>query len=150
MTAGDILDKEYADKAVELVKNIPVRRDKIKALYEYMQKNTRYFSVSFGIGGYQPIPANEVAKNGYGDCKALSNYMKALLKTVGIESYYTLAKAGEYQYMQADFPSQQFNHVILCVPDNQEMIWLECTSQTKPFNYLGKFHMRQGCTGNYP
>jgi hypothetical protein len=135
----DVLDKEYADKAIALVKNIPSRKDKVKALYEYMQKNTRYFNVRFGIGGYQPIPANEVAKNGYGDCKALSNYMKALLKSVGIESYYTLVKAGDYQFIQADFPSQQFNHAILCVPDNNEMIWLECTSQTMPFNYLGSF-----------
>jgi hypothetical protein len=140
LNAGrDVLDKEYADKAVELVKNIPVRRDKIKVLYEFMQKNTRYFSVSFGIGGLQPIPANEVAKSGYGDCKALSNYMKALLKAVGIESYYTLVKSGDYEYIQPDFPSDQFDHIILCVPDNQEIIWLECTSQTKPFNYLGSF-----------
>lgn len=135
----DVLDKEYADKAVAIVKNISDRRDKIKALYEYMQKNTRYFYVGFGIGGAQPIPANEVAKNGYGDCKALSNYMKALLKAVGIESYYTLVKSGDFKFIQADFPSDQFDHIILCVPDKQEMVWLECTSQTDPFNYLGSF-----------
>ncbi len=135
----DILDKEYTDKAIVLVKDIPVRRDKIKALYEYMQKNTRYFYIGFGIGSNQPMAANDVAKNGYGDCKALSNYMKALLKAVGIESYYTLVKSGDNEYIQADFPSDQFDHVILCVPDSQEMIWLECTSQTMPFNYLGSF-----------
>jgi hypothetical protein len=135
----DILDKEYADKAIALVKGIPVRRDKIKALYEYMQKNTRYFYVGFGIGGNQPMAANDVAKNGYGDCKALSNYMKALLKAVGIESYYTMVKSGDNEYIQADFPSDQFDHIILCVPDSPEMIWLECTNQTMPFNYLGSF-----------
>ncbi len=135
----DVLDREYADKAMAIVKDIPERRDRIKALYEYMQKNTRYFYVGFGIGGAQPVPANEVAKNGYGDCKALSNYMKALLKSVGIESYYTLVKSGDYEFIQPDFPSDQFDHIILCVPDNQDMIWLECTSQTNPFNYLGSF-----------
>jgi hypothetical protein len=135
----DILDPQYAEAARNLIKDIPDRRSKIKALYEYMQKNTRYFSIAFGIGGKQPIPANEVAKNGYGDCKALSNYMRALLKVAGIESYYTLVKAGEFENIEADFPCNQFNHAILCVPDGKDTIWLECTDQTSPFNYLGSF-----------
>ncbi len=135
----DVLDRVYADEAMALVKNIPERREKIKVLYEYMQKHTRYFSISFGIGGKQPIHANEVAKNGYGDCKALSNYMKALLKAVGIESYYTLVKAGEGVKIQSNFPCNQFNHAILCVPEKNDTIWLECTDQTSPFNYLGSF-----------
>jgi hypothetical protein len=135
----DLLDKVYADKAIALVRDIPDRRKKIKTLYEYMQKNTRYFLLAFGVGGFQPIPANEVAKNGYGDCKALSNYMKALLKAVGIESYYTLVRSGAGQWIQPDFPGNQFDHVILCVPDNEDTIWLECTDQKSPFNYLGSF-----------
>jgi len=135
----DFLDKVYEDRAKDLVRDIPDRKKKIKTLYEYMQKNTRYFLLAFGVGGYQPIPANDVAKNGYGDCKALSNYMKALLKAVGIESYYSLVRSGDGRWIQADFPGNQFDHVILCVPDNQDTIWLECTDQTSPFNYLGSF-----------
>jgi hypothetical protein len=140
LNAGrDVLDKEYADKARALVQGIPDRRAKIKALYEYMQKNTRYFYVGFDIGGEQPMPANDVAKNGYGDCKALSNYMKALLKAAGIESYYTLVFSGAGENIESDFPSDQFNHIILCVPDGSDTIWLECTNQTIPFNFLGSF-----------
>ena len=135
----DILDQAYAEKAEALIKDIPEQREKIKVLYEYMQKTTHYFFIGFGVGGNQPIPANEVAMNGYGDCKALCNYMKALLKSVGIESYYTLVRSGEGKSMQADFPCNQFDHVILCVPDHQDTIWLECTDPNSPFNYLGSF-----------
>jgi len=135
----DVLDDENAEKVRELVGNTGSRREKIRKLYEYMQSKTRYFYVGYGIGGYQPVPAETVAKNGYGDCKALSNYMKALLKAAGIESFYTLVKAGIEEDINPDFPSDQFNHVILCVPDDRDTIWLECTDQTAPFGYLGSF-----------
>jgi hypothetical protein len=135
----DILSKEYADQVLALISNATDSREKIRILYEYMQSRTRYFNISFGIGGYQPIQADQVAQNGYGDCKALSNYMKALLKVAGIESYYTLVKAGKGENIEPDFPSNQFNHVILCIPDKNDTIWLECTDQTIPFGYLGSF-----------
>ena len=59
-----------------------------------MQNNTRYISIQLGIGGWRPFEAAYVASKGYGDCKALSNYMYSLLKEAGILSYYTLVKAG--------------------------------------------------------
>lgn len=135
----DILSKPYADEVLSLVGQVAEPREKVRILYEYLQRKTRYFSISYGIGGNQPIPADQVAQNGFGDCKALSNYMKAMLKVAGIESYYTLVNAGDGEDIKPDFPSDQFNHVILCVPINRDTIWLECTDQTVPFGYLGSF-----------
>jgi len=135
----DSLDQAYAERAEALVKNVPERREKVKVLYKYMQQNTHYFFIGFGIGGNQPMPANEVAKSGYGDCKALSNYLKALLNAVGIESYYTLVRSGDNKSIRSDFPCNQFDHVILCIPDGHDTIWLECTNPNSPFNYLGSF-----------
>jgi hypothetical protein len=111
-----------------------------KAVYQYMQSKTRYISIQLGIGGYQAIPAHVVDKNGYGDCKALSNYMKAMLNYVKILSNSVLVYAGrDTPDIRNDFPSNQFNHIFLAVPSATDTLWFECTSQTTPPDYIGKF-----------
>jgi len=114
--------------------------DKVHAVYQYMQDKTRYVSIQLGIGGYQPFPASVVDELGYGDCKALSNYAYSLLKAVNIPSNYTLVYAGDDPpELDPDFSASRFNHAILCVPNEQDTLWLECTSQTNPFGYMGSF-----------
>ena len=124
----------------QLADGIPDPKMKVQALYEFMQKNTRYISIQLGIGGWQPFDASYVATKGYGDCKALSNYMHSILKEAGIPSDYVLINAGRGRgYMNTDFPASQFNHAILCVPLGNDTTWLECTSQTLPAGYLSDF-----------
>jgi hypothetical protein len=124
-----------------LLKDVPDTLGRIKAIYKYMQDRTRYVAVTLGIGGYQPFDAKTVFETGYGDCKALSNYAHALLRYAGIESFPTLVAAGSYKVpVFKDFPNfLQFNHVILCVPNRKDTVWLECTNQKIPFGFLGDF-----------
>ncbi len=112
-----------------------------KLIYKYVQEKTRYVSIQVGIGGWKPMLAKEVDKLGYGDCKALTNYTRALLKTVGVDSYYTVVYAGsdDTKDLQEDFASVQGNHVILTLPTDKGLVWLECTSQTQPFGFQGDF-----------
>jgi hypothetical protein len=136
----DNLSAECIEKVKEMTSGMQDEKEIVKKLYNYLQKTTRYVDVSLGIGGFQPLYADDVYKYGYGDCKALSFYMKSLLKVVGIESYYTIVAAGRNKTdIDLEFPFQQFNHAILCVPISNDTLWLECTSQTNPFNYIGGF-----------
>lgn len=135
----DILTDDIKQKIIEITKDKNSVYDKAKTIYEFMQSQTRYISIQFGIGGIQPMLASSVCAKGYGDCKALSNLYVAMLKSIGINAYYTLVLAGRKKNIVKEFPANQFNHVIVCLPINNDTIWTECTSQKIPFGYLGDF-----------
>ena len=136
----DVLPANVKEEVHRLIAGVTDNKEKIRRLYSYMQKNTRYISIQLGIGGWQPFDATYVATRKYGDCKALSNFMEALLKEAGVTSYYTVIRAGRGETdFHNDFPSNQFNHAILCAIDKTDTVWLECTSQTTPPGYMGSF-----------
>ena len=136
----DVLNDATIQHITSLTERSKTKKEKVKLIYEYVQDNTRYVGVQLGIGGWQPIEAKEVDKVKYGDCKGLTNYTKALLKSQNIESYYSVVFAGDDKVsFDKDFASMQGNHVFLNVPLDEETIWLECTSQTIPFGFLGDF-----------
>ncbi|MFN3300569.1 MAG: DUF3857 domain-containing protein, partial [Sediminibacterium sp.] len=135
---------ELPDNIKQVVKEIAGKvnttTEKVQALYDYLQKNTRYISIQLGIGSWQPFDAKYVATNKYGDCKALSNFMISMLKEAGIRAHYVLINSGENaRGLVEEFPSVNFNHVIACVPNGKDTIWLECTSQSKAMGYMGTF-----------
>ncbi len=136
----DVLPPERQQFFQQLVKNAPDEKEKIKQIYNYLQQNFRYVSIQLGVGGLKPFPADFTDKKKYGDCKGLSNYMKAALKSVGIKSYVAIINA-EFndEPVDPDFPTNDFNHVILCIPGSKDSTWLECTSSTTEFGELGTF-----------
>lgn len=110
--------------------------EKIRRIYEYLGSTTRYVSIQLGLGGLRPIEPEKVFRNKFGDCKALSFYMKTMLKCAGIESDYVIINAGEDK-MMPDFPSLgTANHAILAVPSGKDTLWLECTNPEVPLGYV--------------
>ncbi|MGY5352247.1 DUF3857 domain-containing protein [Wenyingzhuangia sp. IMCC45533] len=135
------LSGETKREILDLVKNEKNDYNKAKIVYEYMQKKTRYVYVGIGIGGWQPNEASEVDELSYGDCKGLSNYTKALLDIVGVKSNWTIVYARNKRDFEQEYMGLQGNHMILNLPylNNNDDVWLECTSQTLPFGFLGGF-----------
>ncbi|RNC91748.1 MAG: DUF3857 domain-containing protein [Allomuricauda sp.] len=135
------LDESMKIKVRKLVWGSQSTEEKVKRIYQYLQDNTRYISVQLGIGGWQPISALNVHRVKYGDCKGLTNYTMAMLRAVGITSYYTVLYAGsDKRNIDPDFPALAGNHAFLNVPlNNGRELWLECTSQEVPANFLGTF-----------
>ena len=140
LKGADNLPQTAIDEVKALTEGVDDKLERAKIVYNYMQDRTRYISVQIGIGGWKPMQAMEVDELGYGDCKGLTNYTKELLDAVNVPSYYTLVYGGDdIRDIDASFSSAQGNHAILCIEDNDEHIFLECTSQTAPFGFTAGF-----------
>ena len=134
------IDEATKKKIQDLVgtESDPIK--KARLIYKFVQDKTRYVSIQLGIGGWKPMLAKDVDRLGYGDCKALTNYTRVLLKSVGVDSYYTVIYGDRVKKdFETDFVSMQGNHIILSIPQNNKLTFLECTDQNSPFGYQGYF-----------
>lgn len=134
---GQTLTEPVKAKIQALVKDAASPKEKIRILYNYLQQNTRYVGVQLGIGGYKPISAEKVSAVNYGDCKGLSNYMKAMLEQAGINAELVVIGNGMPSLNRQFASMNQANHMILCVPLEKDTTWLECTSHFTPPGYIG-------------
>jgi transglutaminase-like putative cysteine protease len=116
--------------------SLKTKREKVETLYKWLGETTRYVAVLLGIGGQQPAPPAHVNRSGFGDCKGLSNYMRALLKEVGIASNYTTISTYNRRLLKNFASVGQMNHVILQVPLEGDTLWLECTNPQLPMGYV--------------
>ena len=132
----DILPSQLKAHIDNITAGADTPLEKVRILYDYLAATTRYVSIQIGIGGLQPMTVEEVYKYKFGDCKALSNYMRAMLAYCGIDSYYTVIGLGA-QDVIADFANLlHTDHAILQVPLEQDTLWLECTAPSVvPFGY---------------
>ncbi len=135
------LSEETKSEVRKMVSGVDDPIEKAKIIHKYMQEKTRYISVQIGIGGWKPMLASEVDRLGYGDCKALTNYTKALLEAVDVTSYVTIIYGDSRRKRSIDdgFMAMQGNHAILAIKDKEDLVWVDCTSQVDPFGFVAGF-----------
>lgn len=132
----DVLPPAFQQRIKDMTAQCKTDKEKVEVLYDFLANNTRYVSIQLGIGGFQPISAADVNKTGFGDCKGLSNYLKAMLKVVGIHSNYTEINMHRPRILKDYVSLNQTNHIILQVPLENDTLWLECTNAKIPFGYI--------------
>ena len=109
--------------------------EKVRVIYDYLRTHTRYVSIQLGIGGFAPTAPEQVAASGFGDCKALTFYMRQLLSLVGIPSDYAIVSTDRRKLFDGYASVGQMNHAILRVPLMQDTLWVECTNPSVPLGY---------------
>ena len=115
-----IPDDKIAAKARELTANAGTELEKIRAIGRYVQ-NIQYISIQIGVGRWRPHSAAEVMAKSYGDCKDKATLMRAMLKSLNIQSYPVLIFSGDPTYVKEAWVSPgQFNHCIIAVKVSDE------------------------------
>jgi tetratricopeptide (TPR) repeat protein len=126
---------EVRARAEQLTNGRATELEKLQAIYDYVAKNFRYVSLSFGLGRYQPHSAAEVLANQYGDCKDKHTLLAGLLEAVGLHASSVLINSS--RKLDPDVPSpSQFDHVITMVPLGKDNVWLDTTTEIAPFRLL--------------
>ncbi len=122
-------------KADEIVKGQRTKLGKAKAIFEYVETNIRYVSLSFGLGRFQPHSAADVLASQYGDCKDKATLFHALLAAEKIESFPVLINS--QHKIDPDVPSPlQFDHLISLVLLDGTQYWADTTAGAAPFGLL--------------
>ena len=122
-------------KADALTKGLTTEDDKIKAIFDAVALKTHYVGLSFGIGRYQPHPADDVLSNEYGDCKDKHTLLATMLKAEGIEAWPVLISSSRELDPAVPSPAQ-FDHVITVVPRDGKLIWMDSTAEVAPVGVL--------------
>ena len=118
-----------------LTKGLISDQDKLRAIFNDVALHIHYVGLEFGIGRYQPHPADDVLSNEYGDCKDKHTLLAALLKAAGIEAWPVLISSKRYLDTATPSPAQ-FNHVVTLVPTSGKLVWMDSTMEVAPIGVL--------------
>ncbi|MDR6337566.1 tetratricopeptide (TPR) repeat protein [Filimonas zeae] len=105
-------------------------------IYNYIEKNIRYSSVSFRQSAFVPQRASITLNTRLGDCKDLSNLFVTLCRMAGIESRMVLVDTRNNGEKDMMLPSIGFNHCIAKVKLDNKDYYVELTDNYLPFASL--------------
>ena len=127
-------DKQLKKITDKLVANAKTDEEKIKNIFQWVQKNIKYVAFEDGLGGFVPREASDVCTKKYGDCKDMSSIIVEMLEIAGLDAHLTWIGSRERPYSYHDVPSPiADNHMIAATKLNGKMIFLDATGDYLPF-----------------
>jgi hypothetical protein len=121
-------DADLQNESRQLVARLDNPGAKIELLARYVQTNLTYKAIEFGRRARIPNKPADVLRNKYGDCKDHAVLLQQMLVAAGVPAQLALVSHGGA--IKPDLPSlDQFDHMIVYVPDAGEDRFLDCTSK---------------------
>ena len=111
------MDEALKRTVAEITKGAPDVRTKVRRIYAWVVKNTRYVGLEFGIHGFKPYRVTQIVQRGFGDCKDKASLLYVMLEEAGIDARIALVRTRQ----NGAIPSQPaslavFDHAIAYVP----------------------------------
>lgn len=139
---------EIDEQVKELLKDSSNFTDEQKAesIYNFITEHIRYSSVPFRQSGLIPQKARDVLVNKIGDCKDVATLCIAMLRDVGIKSYYVLINTRNEGTSPKLLPCINFNHCIVAIDVSGGLRFCDLTAnyhsfKTLPDNDVGGFYL---------
>ena len=105
-------------------------KEKIAAIFKWVQSNIQYVAFEDGLAGFKPAAAAGVVKVKYGDCKGIANLLVNLLKSNGFDARHAWigTRSNNYNY---SIPSLVVdNHMICALQYNEKTYYLDATGKS--------------------
>lgn len=112
--------------------------DKARAIYYWVEGQTRYVALELGLSAYQPHPAADVCRNRYGDCKDMATLLLTMLHEAGIKTAWpVLLGAGSAAPVESYLAAPTFfNHAIVRADIEGKPYWFDSTAAMCPFGQI--------------
>lgn len=112
------LEGKLAELADEIRARDLTPEQKVKAVYEAVQRRTYYTAFEFGVHSYEPYAVSTVDRRGFGDCKDKAAMLVALLRAVGIQAEFAMVRTRfEAPLASEAYSVQLFDHAMAYVPE---------------------------------
>jgi len=115
-------------EAAKIAANFSSPADRVQAALQLVQDQIRYVYVGLDGGNYRPASADETWQRRFGDCKAKTALLLALLRELQIEAEPVLVNALNGDGFDARLPNPGiFNHVVVRARIDGKTHWLDGT-----------------------
>ncbi len=118
-----------AAMAREITRGMTTDKQKLDALFRYVQEEIRYEQVYLDKGGYIPNRVEDILIHKYGDCKDYTLLTYVLAKSLGIDTRFALCFRGRGNEFFSEIPVSQFNHAVLHYRYEDRDYWYDGTNR---------------------
>ena len=111
------LDDETRRLARKVAQGATTDLEKVKAVFGWVVKNTRYVALEFGIYGYKPRRCVQTVARGWGDCKDKATVIVSMLKELGVPATLVIVRSQNRGGFRSKVASlAPYDHMIAYVP----------------------------------